>query len=156
MIGSWAALWGSKAICQHIKEPLNGMYCLNFFKKWPNSKVESLFHIKSNLVCQLVRVLFALQCIFLCVRTWWEQRGLSEIATVTEEGGSLRTVNWLNLIDKKFPHTDSAMGSNQVPSFDQQVTFVWAVASYIASLLIMDIGHYVCEISLKISSFSRY
>ncbi len=45
----------------------------------------------------VVSFLFALRCIFHYVRTWcvaWEQHGLSDIATVTTEGGYLWRVNW--------------------------------------------------------------
>ncbi len=49
-------------------------------------------------ICQhTVSFLYALQCIFHCVRTWcvaWEQHGLLDMAPVTKGGGSLWRVNW--------------------------------------------------------------
>ncbi len=69
-------------------------------KQNDNLKTETLFHTKSNLLClvcrSVVNVLFAPQCIFQCVSTWcvaWERQALSEAATVTTGGRSLRRVN---------------------------------------------------------------
>ncbi len=88
----------------HIKEPNNGILLFEFLLKWLNLKAEgpeTLFHIRSNLLCLLCRCfvsfLFALRCIFHCVRTWfvvWEQHCLSVMATVTKGGRVLRTDNW--------------------------------------------------------------
>ncbi len=90
-------------LSRHIEEPQSGIYCLNFLKKchnWKSEGPETLFHIRSNLLCLVCRCvvsfLFALRCIFHCVRTWcvvWEWHCMSGIATVTKEGGSLWTVN---------------------------------------------------------------
>ncbi len=80
-------------LARYIKEPQNGIYCLNL-EKWQHFKAETLFHTRSNLLClvcrHIVSVLFAPHCIFHCVRTWcvvWD------VATVTKGGGSLRGVN---------------------------------------------------------------
>ncbi len=57
---------------------------------------ETLFHIRSNLLCQCVfSFLFALQCIFHCMRTCvaWERHCLSGMATVTKAGLVLQTIN---------------------------------------------------------------
>ncbi len=69
-------------------------------KKRQHFKAETLFHSGSNLLCLVCRrvfsFLFAPRCIFYCVRTWcvvWERHGLSDIATVTKEGGFLQRVN---------------------------------------------------------------
>ncbi len=43
---------------QHIKEPHNLSYCLNFLKNY-NLKAETLFHTRSNLLCLVVSFLFA-------------------------------------------------------------------------------------------------
>ncbi len=56
----------------HIKEPQNCIYCLNFFKNdsLKAEGPETLFHTRSNLLCRcFVSFLFALRCIFHCVRT---------------------------------------------------------------------------------------
>ncbi len=86
----------------HIKEPQNCIYCLNFFKNdsLKAEGPETLFHTRSNLLGLLCRCvvsfLFALRCIFHCVRTCVvrERHCLSVMATVTKEGGSLRTVDY--------------------------------------------------------------
>ncbi len=73
-----------------------------FLLKWLSLKAESpetLFHIKSNLLCVLCRCvvsfLFAMWCIFHCVRRCvvWEQHCMSGITTVTKGGRGLRMVN---------------------------------------------------------------
>ncbi len=54
----------------------------------------------SSLSC-VVSFLFALRCIFHCMRTWfvvWEQHCLSVMETVTKRGRVLRTVNWAGAI----------------------------------------------------------
>ncbi len=62
-------------LSRHIKEPQNCIYCFNFFKNdsLKAEGPETLFHIRSNLLCLLcqcvVSSLFALRCIFHCVRT---------------------------------------------------------------------------------------
>ncbi len=75
-----------------MKEPQNDIYCLNFFK---NYKIWNLRVLIRYLVCclvcrHIVSFLFALWCMFHCVRrTWcvvWEQHCLSDIATVTKGG----------------------------------------------------------------------
>ncbi len=83
-------------LSRHIEEPQNGIYCLNFFKNEAEGP-ETLFHIRSNLLCLLCRCvvsfLFALRYMFYCVRTWcvvWEWHCLSVMATVTKGGRVLR------------------------------------------------------------------
>ncbi len=65
-------------LSRHIKEPQNGIYCLNFLQNEIIWKLR-LFHTESNLLCLVCRCvvsfLFAPRCIFHCVRTWcvaWE------------------------------------------------------------------------------------
>ncbi len=60
------------------------------------TQFKTLFHIKSNLLCLVYRCvvsfLFALQCIFHCVRTWnavWERHCMTGIATVTKSGRAI-------------------------------------------------------------------
>ncbi len=92
-------------LSRHIKEPLNGIYCLNFFKKIKDKiwKLTLCFtpEVTYCLTCwRIVSFFFAPRCIFHCVRTWgvvWERRGLSDIATVTKGGGSLWRLDIFNL-----------------------------------------------------------
>ncbi len=78
-------------LSRHIEEPQND----NLKAEGP----KTLFHIRSNLLCVLCRgvfsFLFALRCIFHCVRTCvvWEWHCLLVMATVTKGGRILRTFN---------------------------------------------------------------
>ncbi len=79
-------------LSRHIKEQQKFIYCLNFFKNdsLKAEGPETLFHTRSNLLCLLcqcvVSFLFALRCIFHCVRTC-VVHCMSGIATVTKVGG---------------------------------------------------------------------
>ncbi len=88
-------------LSRHINEPQNCIYCFNFFKNdsLKAEGPETLFHIRSNLLCLLcqcvVSSLFALRCIFHCVRTCSVRAHcMSGIATVTKGGRVLRTVKF--------------------------------------------------------------
>jgi len=56
--------------------------------------------LSENCQCVMSECHQSVVCIFYCMRTWcvvWERRGLSNIATVTRGGGSLKLVNcWLS------------------------------------------------------------
>ncbi len=93
-IGSRAA-WPEAIQWSVIKEPQNGIYCLNFSKNYKILNLRVLIpcfipEVTCSVVCRrIVSFLFALQCIFHCMRTWcvvWERYCLSEIATVTVGG----------------------------------------------------------------------
>ncbi len=45
-------------LSRHIKEPQNGIYCLNFFKKRQTFKAETLFHTRSKLCYQNIVLSF--------------------------------------------------------------------------------------------------
>ncbi len=59
--------------------------------KWQNSKAQSLFHTRSSLLCLVCRCVFSFHCVRTCVV--WERHCLSDTATATRGGGSLRRIN---------------------------------------------------------------
>ncbi len=80
-------------LSRHIKEPQNGIYCLNFLQNDKIWKLRPCFIPEvtcSVLTVGMLSVSSLLHNVFFTV--WehgvvWEQHGLSDIATVTKEGG---------------------------------------------------------------------
>ncbi len=88
---------GNTVFCHATLKSQNGIYCLNFFKNnnLKSESPETLFHIRSNLLCTLSVSSLLCDVFF---TAWehgvlWERHCLSGIATVTKEDGSLRMVN---------------------------------------------------------------